>query len=102
MINGLVFDYRDIAGDAVFGTQTVPVRLGRTNTIYLLVVLMVTVTGVSWWLAGNGLVSPFMPGVLFCGGTTLLLVVRGRFRPMTISVFADLYLMLPAVMQFFA
>jgi 4-hydroxybenzoate polyprenyltransferase len=101
-INGLVFDYRDITGDAAFGTRTVPVRLGRKNTIYLLAALVAAVTGVSWWLAGNGLVIPSTPSALFGGGIILLLVVRGRFRPMTISVFADLFLMLPAVMQLFA
>jgi 4-hydroxybenzoate polyprenyltransferase len=101
-INSLVFDYRDITGDAAFGTRTVPVRLGRKNTIYLLAALVAAVTGLSWWLAGNGLVIPSTPGALSGGGIILLLVVRGRFRPMTISVFADLFLMLPAVMQFFA
>lgn len=100
-INGLVFDYRDIAGDAAFGTRTLPVCLGRTNTIYLLLALVVAVVGMSWWLAANGLVSPLTPDALFSGSLGLLLVVRGRFRPMTISVFADLFLMLPAVVQFF-
>jgi 4-hydroxybenzoate polyprenyltransferase len=101
-INSLVFDYRDIEGDAAFGTRTLPVCLGRTNTIYLLLALFVAVTFVSWWLAGNGLVSPLMPAALLSGGMVLLLVVLGRFRPMTISVFADLFLMLPAVVQFFS
>jgi 4-hydroxybenzoate polyprenyltransferase len=100
-INSLVFDYRDIAGDAAFGTRTLPVRLGRTNTIYLLVTLFVAVAGVSWWLARNGLVNPLAPGALVSGSVGLLLVVLGRFRPMTISVFADLFLMLPAVVQIF-
>lgn len=97
-----MFDYRDIAGDAVFGTRTLPVRLGRTNTIYLLLALVVAVAGVSWWLAGNGLVSPLTPAALISGSIGLLLVVLGRFRPMTISLIADLFLMLPAVVQFFS
>jgi 4-hydroxybenzoate polyprenyltransferase len=101
-VNGLVFDYRDITGDAAFDTRTVPVCLGRKKTIYLLAVLVTAVTGVSWWLADNRLVSPLTPGALFGGGIILLLVARGRFRPMTISVFADLFLMVPAVMQFFS
>jgi 4-hydroxybenzoate polyprenyltransferase len=101
-VNGLVFDYRDITGDAAFDMRTVPVCLGRKKTIYLLAVLVTAVAGVSWWLADNRLVSPLTPGALFGGGIILLLVVRGRFRPMTISVFADLFLMLPAVMQFFS
>jgi 4-hydroxybenzoate polyprenyltransferase len=100
-INSLVFDYRDIQGDAAFGTRTLPVCLGRTNTIYLLLALFAAVAFVSWWLAGNGLVSPLMPAALLSGGIVLLLVVLGRFRPMTISVFADLFLMFPAVVQLF-
>ena len=44
-INGLVFDYRDIAGDAAFGTRTLPVQLGRRNTIYL---LLASNDGDSW------------------------------------------------------
>jgi hypothetical protein len=101
-INSLVFDYRDIAGDAAFGTGTLPVHLGRRNTIYLLLVLVVALAGVSWWLAGNRLVSPSTPAMLIIGSAGLLLAVFGQFRPMTISVLADLFLMLPAVAQFFA
>jgi 4-hydroxybenzoate polyprenyltransferase len=101
-INSLVFDYRDIAGDAAFGTRTLPIRLGRTNTIYLLLALVVALVGVSSWLAGNAWVSPLMPAALFSGSIGLLFVVFGRFRPMTISLFADLFLMLPAVAQFFS
>jgi 4-hydroxybenzoate polyprenyltransferase len=101
-INGLVFDYRDMAGDAAFGTRTLPVCLGRGNTMYLLLVLVVAVTGVSWWLASNGFVSRSMPAALMSGSVGLVFVVFGHFTPMTISVFADLFLMLPAVMQFFA
>jgi UbiA prenyltransferase family len=86
-INSLVFDYRDIAGDAAFGTRTLPIRLGRRNTIYLLLVLVAAVVGVNWWLAGNRLVSPSMPSVLVSGSAGLLLVVLGQFRPMTITAF---------------
>jgi len=99
-INSLVFDYRDIVGDAALGTRTLPVCLGRRNTVYLILVLVAAVAGVSWWLAGNRLVSPLAPVALIGGGAGLLLVVLGQFRPMTMSVFADLFLMLPAVLQF--
>jgi 4-hydroxybenzoate polyprenyltransferase len=99
-INSLVFDYRDIPGDAAFGTRTLPVQLGRRNTIYLLLVLMIATIGVSWWLATNALVSPATPLVLIGGCAALLLLVLGQFRPMTISAFADLFLMLPALAQF--
>ena len=101
-INSLVFDYRDVAGDTAVGTVTIPVRLGCRNTIYLLMVLVVALAGVSWWLAASGLVSPSTPAVLASGGAGLLLAVNSQLRPMTISVLADLFLMLPAVVQFLA
>jgi 1,4-dihydroxy-2-naphthoate octaprenyltransferase len=46
-INSLVFDYRDIGGDAAVGTATIPVRLGRRNTIYLFVVVTVALVSCS-------------------------------------------------------
>jgi len=46
-INGLVFDCRDIDWDSTIGTQTIPVRLGQRNTIYLLVRLAVALVLVS-------------------------------------------------------
>ena len=96
----MVFDYRDIPGDAAFGTRTLPVQLGRTNTFYLLLALVMATVGVNGWLAVNGLVSASTPVVMIGGCTGLLLLMLGRFRPMTISVFADLFLMLPALAQF--
>src|SRR5208337_3922249 len=101
-INSLVFDYRDVAGDAAAGTGTIPVRLGRRNTIYLLLVLVAALAGVSSCLASAGLTSPSTPAVLTSGSAGLLLALVSQLRPMTISVLADLFLMIPAVVQFFA
>lgn len=101
-INSLVFDYRDIAGDAAAGTGTIPVRLGRRNTIYLLLVLVAALAGLSGRLASAGLTGPSMPAVLASGSAGLLLALVRQLRPMTISVLADLFLMLPAVVEFFA
>ena len=98
-INSLVFDYRDVSGDAALGTGTLPVRLGRKNTIRLLLILVLALTGVSGWLGASGLVSPATPAVLAGGGAGLLLSLFSQFRPMTISVLADLFLILPAVVQ---
>jgi len=99
-INSLVFDYRDIPGDAVFGTRTLPVELGRRNTICLLLGLMMATVGVSGWLAANALVSAATPVAMIGGCAGFFLLILGQFRPMTISVFADLFLMLPALAQF--
>ena len=50
-INSLGFDYRHIDGDAAFGTRTIPVRLRRKNTIYLLIGL--------WQLTHSSKKAPF-------------------------------------------
>ncbi len=101
-INSLVFDYRDIDGDAAFGTRTIPVRLGRRNTIYLLIGLAVALVGVSAWLASRGFVSPVMPAAIAYGSAGLLFAVISRLRPLTISVLADLFLIFPAIVEIFA
>jgi 4-hydroxybenzoate polyprenyltransferase len=91
-INSLVFDYRDIDGDSAAGTGTIPVRLGRRNTIYSLIGLAAALVGVSAWLATRGFVSPLMPVALAGCSAGLLLAVIRRPCPMTISVLADLLL----------
>jgi len=101
-INSLVLDYRDVTGDAAFGTGTIPVLLGRRKTIYLLLALVAALAGMSTWLASAGLTGPSTPAVLASGSAGLLLALVSQLRPMTISVLADLFLMLPAVVQFFA
>jgi 4-hydroxybenzoate polyprenyltransferase len=102
LINSLVFDYRDIEGDSALGTKTIPVRLGARNTIYLLIALAATLIGVSIWLSARGSVSPLMPAVLAAASAGLLLAVVRQIRPMTISMLADLFLMIPAVVEIVA
>jgi len=101
-INSLVFDYRDIEGDSFVGTQTIPVRLGRRYTIYLLIGLAVALVGVSAWLATRGFVNRLMPAALAGASAGLLLALVCRPCPMTISVLADLLLVVPAVVEIFA
>jgi 4-hydroxybenzoate polyprenyltransferase len=101
-INSLVFDYRDIEGDTTAGTQTIPVRLGRRNTIYLLIGLTVALVGLSAWLSTRGLVNQLMPATLAGASTGLVLVLVRRPGPMAISVLADLLLVVPAVVEIFA
>jgi 4-hydroxybenzoate polyprenyltransferase len=101
-INSLVFDYRDIEGDAAFGTQTIPVRLGPRGTIALLSGLAAALIGVSAWLATSGSLSPFMPAVLAGASAGLLVAVIARPCPTTVSVLADLFLLIPAVVEIFA
>jgi len=101
-INSLVFDYRDIDGDSAIGTQTIPVQLGRRNTIYLLIGLAAALVGVSVWLTTRGSVSPLLPAALAGGSAGLFFAVISRTRPMTISVLADLLLLVPAVAEIIA
>jgi len=101
-INSLVFDYRDIKGDSVAGTRTIPVRLGARNTIYLLIGLAAALTGVSAWLVARWFVNPLMPVTLAGVSAGLLLALRRRIRPITVSVLADLLLVFPAVVEIFA
>ena len=101
-INSLVFDSRDVEGDSAAGTQTIPVRLGRRNTIYLLIGLTVALIGVSAWLSTRGFVNPLMPATLAGASAGLLLALVRRPCPMTISVLADLLLVVPAVVEIFA
>jgi 4-hydroxybenzoate polyprenyltransferase len=88
-INSLVFDYRDIEGDSAVETQTVPVRLGRRNTIYLLIGLALALVGVSSWLSMKGFMNPLMPVTLAGVSAGLLLALRRRTCPITVSVLAD-------------
>jgi 4-hydroxybenzoate polyprenyltransferase len=100
--NSLVFDYRDIDGDSAVGTETLPARLGRRNTLYLLIGLAAALVGVSAWLATRGFVSPLMPAALAGCSAGLLFAVIRRPSPMTISVLADLLLVVPAVVDIIA
>jgi 4-hydroxybenzoate polyprenyltransferase len=101
-INSLVFDYRDIEGDSAFGTQTIPVRLGPRNTICLLIGLAVALMGVSAWLATSGLVSPYMAAVLAGASAGLLVALIRRPSPATVSILADLFILIPAIVEIFA
>jgi 4-hydroxybenzoate polyprenyltransferase len=101
-INSLVFDYRDIDGDSAIGTQTIPVQLGRRNAIYLLIGLAAALVGVSVWLATRGYVNPLLPAALAGGSAGVLFAVIVRTCPMTISVLADLLLVVPAVVEIIA
>jgi 4-hydroxybenzoate polyprenyltransferase len=101
-INSLVFDYRDIDGDSAIGMQTIPVQLGRRNTIYLLIGLAAALVGVSVWLVTRGFVSPLLPAALAGGSVGLFFAAISRTCPMTISVLADLFLVVPAVVEIVA
>ena len=62
------------------GTGTIPVRLGRRNTIYLLLVLMAALAAVGGRLASAGLTAPSMPAVVASGSAGLLLALVHQVR----------------------
>jgi hypothetical protein len=99
-MNSLVFDYRDIIGDRVTGTKTIPTLLGHQRTRGLLALvagaLVCTTIALSWL----GLAGALMPGALLIGCIGLLLSLRFRMQPALLSLLADLLLLLPAVVEF--
>jgi 4-hydroxybenzoate polyprenyltransferase len=98
-INALVFDYRDIVGDRVTGTKTIPVLLGYRGTRGLLMLLagvLVLLSIALFWLRLSG---PLMPVMLTLGCAVLLRSLRWRMRPALLSLLADSLLFLPAVAE---
>ena len=100
-INALVFDYRDIPGDELLGTKTIPVLLGRRRTRGLLMFLAVTLVVISTGLYCLRLASPLMPIVLTLGCAVLLGSLRQQIHPTLLSALADILLFLPAVGEVF-
>ena len=99
-INSLVFDYRDIFGDRLIGTKTIPTLLGHKGTRGLLVLfaaaLVLTTMALSWL----GLAGVLMPVTLTIGCIVLLLSLRAPMHPVLLSLLADLLLVLPAFAEF--
>lgn len=97
-----MFDYRDIERDSICwgATNSGPVR----TTEYDLFIDRVTaaLVGVSAWLEKRGFVNPLMPATLAGAGAGVLLALVRRPCPMTISVLADLSLVVPAIVEIFA
>ena len=98
-INALVYDYRDIEGDRLTGTLTIPVLLGQRRTLGLLMALAATLLVMSITLCRLGLAGPLMPVLLALGPTILLYSLRCRPHPALMSLIADMLLFLPAVAE---
>jgi 4-hydroxybenzoate polyprenyltransferase len=97
----LVYDYRDIEGDRLTGTLTIPLLLGQRRTLGLLIALAATLVLVSIMLCRLGLAGPLMPVLLTLGPTILLYSLRCRLHPALTSLIADMLLFLPAVAELF-
>ncbi|MEM2097824.1 MAG: UbiA family prenyltransferase [Methanothrix sp.] len=53
-IDTVLYDIRDVAGDRISGVRTMPVILGETPTVLLLLILNTTILPVSLLLPGDG------------------------------------------------
>lgn len=98
-MNSLVFDYRDIVGDCLTGTKTIPTLLGHKKTRRLLLLLAGALVFTTVALSWLGLASPLMPGALSIGCIVLLLSLRFRIQPVLLSLLADLLVLLPAIVE---
>ncbi len=97
-INALIFDYRDIVGDRLIGTKTIPSLLGHRRTRGLLMFLSTALAFVSIALSWLRLAGPVMPVVLTLGCAVLLWSLRWwRMRPAVLSLLADSLLFLPTI-----
>jgi 4-hydroxybenzoate polyprenyltransferase len=96
-INALIFDYRDIVGDRLIGTKTIPSWLGYRRTRGLLVLLSAVLVIFSIALSWFRLAGPATPAVITLGCAVLLWSLRQRMHPALLSVLADILLFLPAI-----
>jgi 4-hydroxybenzoate polyprenyltransferase len=92
-INSLVFDLRDVAGDRLHGTPTIPARLGGRLTSLLLLALgasMVLLSGLPGDLSRTLAIA--LAGVHLA----IMVAIQCRAKPIMLSFLADLLLLTPA------
>ena len=95
-INSLVFDLRDIVGDRLHGTPTIPARLGGGLTRLLLLALGASMVFLSGYLGLPGDLSRTLPFALACVHVAIMVAIQCRAKPMLLSFLADLLLLAPA------
>ncbi|HZC34003.1 MAG TPA: UbiA family prenyltransferase [Chthoniobacterales bacterium] len=95
-INSLVFDLRDITGDRLHSTPTIPVRLGGKRTNFLLVALGASMVLLSGCLGLPGDVSRTLALALACVHIAVMVAIQCRAKPIWLSFLADLLLLTPA------
>jgi 4-hydroxybenzoate polyprenyltransferase len=97
MINGLIFDYRDMKGDRLLGTRTLAVILGEKGTICFLIFCSGVFLGISMWLSWSDQLGLFLPIGVALGCGALLFFARRSLHPALLSFLADLLLVIPAL-----
>lgn len=64
-VNTIVFDVRDVEGDRMAGTRTIPVVIGRSNTKKLLMILNTFLLILAFLSFKMGFFSEYLPVMLF-------------------------------------
>ena len=95
-INSLVFDLRDMTGDRLYGTPTIPARLGGRLTTILLLVLGASMVFLSGSLGLPGDLPRTLPLALASVHLLIIVAIQCRARPIILSLLADLLLLTPA------
>jgi UbiA prenyltransferase family. len=95
-INSLVFDLRDVAGDRLHGTPTIPVRLGGRLTNLLLLTLGSGAVLLSGGLRLPGDLPRTLAVALACVHGAIMVAIQCRAQPILLSFLADLLLLAPA------
>jgi 4-hydroxybenzoate polyprenyltransferase len=95
-INGLIFDLRDIAGDRLHGTPSIPALLGGRLTILILTALGASTVLLSGCLGLPGDLPRTLPLALAGVLVLIMAAIQFRAKPMLLSFLADLLLLTPA------
>jgi 4-hydroxybenzoate polyprenyltransferase len=95
-INSLVFDLRDVAGDRLHGTPTIPARLGGRLTNLLLLTLGTGAVLLSGHLGLPGDPPRALAVAMACVQGVIMVAIQCRARPILLSFLADLLLLAPA------
>jgi 4-hydroxybenzoate polyprenyltransferase len=95
-INSLVFDLRDVAGDRLHGTPTIPVRLGGLLTCLLLLALGASMVWLSGYLRLPGDLPRTVAIALAGVHVAIMVAIKCRATPIMLSFLADLLLLTPA------
>jgi 4-hydroxybenzoate polyprenyltransferase len=95
-INSLIFDLRDIAGDRLHGTPSIPSLIGGRPTLFLLTVLGASMVLLSGCLGLPGDLCLILPLALAGVHSLILIAIHRRATPMLLSFLADVLLLTPA------